>query len=255
MGISEARAPTPTRPPDSPALVGVDIKVRFEGVKALDGVDFSVERGEILGLIGPNGAGKTTLVNAITGFQPLITGTVTMGTADITGWPPHRIGKIGVARTFQSGRLFHGLTALENVEVSAVAAGARRREGRRRAWALLELLGLADRAHLPADALPFGAELRLGLARALAMEPQFLILDEPAAGLNTSESTDLMRRIRSVREDLGCGIVVIEHDMSLIMRVSDRVQVLDHGKTIKIGTPAEVRADPRVITAYLGVTE
>jgi branched-chain amino acid transport system ATP-binding protein len=229
-----------------------ELRVHFEGVKALDGVDLALRPGEILGLIGPNGAGKTTLVNVITGFQPPTTGAIVLDGRELTKLPAHRRARLGLARTFQSVRLFEGLTVLQNVEVSALGAGLSRREARARAHELLDLLGLAERAHEQAGSLPQGDERRLGIARALAARPTFLLLDEPAAGLDEAESDTLMRTIARIRDEAGCGVLVIEHDMRLIMRLCERIQVLDYGKTISVGTPDEVRADPKVITAYLG---
>ena len=165
------------------SLRGEDLRVYFEGVKAVDGVDIKLDPGEILGLIGPNGAGKTTLMNALSGFVPLKSGTVTLGKETVTIWPPNRLAKSGLARTFQNVRLFHGLTVSENVEVAAVGVGLGRREAKRRASEVLEWVGLLPRAHLPTEKLSFGEEQRVGIARAIATRPQYLLLDEPAAGL------------------------------------------------------------------------
>jgi branched-chain amino acid transport system ATP-binding protein len=228
------------------------VRVHFEGVKAVDGVDLELRRGELVGLIGPNGAGKTTLVNALTGFERPTDGRVFLGELDITGWSPERLGQLGIARTFQAVRLFGNLTAFENVELGALGVGASRRDARRTAWELLERIGIADKAHVVASALPYGDERRLGFLRALATRPSFLLLDEPAAGLNETESDELMATIAGIRDDFGCGVLVIEHDMRLIMRLSERIQVLDYGKTISEGKPAQVQADPAVVTAYLG---
>jgi ABC-type branched-subunit amino acid transport system ATPase component len=233
-------------------LAAHDVRVHFEGVKAVDGVDCVLQRGEILGLIGPNGAGKTTLVNCMSGFQRLMGGRIVVGGDDITRWPPHRRARKGLARTFQNLRLFPDFTALENVEVAAVANGLNRRAAKTRAAELLEIVRLRDRARERASALPQGDERRLGIARALATEPNFILLDEPAAGLNESESDELMEIIGGIRDRFGCGVLVIEHDMRVIMQLSERIQVLDHGKTISVGSPKEVRADPIVIEAYLG---
>ena len=233
-------------------LEAAGVKVHFEGVRALDGVDLELEQGELLGLIGPNGAGKTTLVNALSGFQRPTDGAIRLEGEEVTDWPPHRLARSGLARTFQNLRLFGGLTAFENAELGALGVGLGRREARRRAWEALELLGLADRHAETARALPQGEERKLGLARALAMRPRFLLLDEPAAGLNEAESDRLVATITRVGEWLGCGILVIEHDMRLIMRLCRRIQVLDYGRTISVGTPEQVRADPAVIQAYLG---
>jgi len=228
------------------------LKVHFGGVHAIDGVDLVLEKGEILGLIGPNGAGKTTLVNALSGFQKPTAGTVVMNGQDVTGLSPHRLARRGLARTFQSVRLFPGLTVLENVELGGVGVGMRRPAARRWARELLERLKLADKASLYGTGLPHGLERRLGIVRALAAKPTFLLLDEPAAGLNEQESDELVGSLALIRDDFSCALVVIEHDMRLIMRLCERIQVLDHGKTISIGTPAQVRRDPAVLRAYLG---
>jgi ABC-type branched-subunit amino acid transport system ATPase component len=228
------------------------ISVQFVGLKAVDEVDLVLRRGELFGLIGPNGAGKTTLVNALTGFQKPTAGRVFVDDVEITGWAPQRLARSGVARTFQGIRVFGELTALENVELGALGAGASRKEARRRAWELLERMQLTDRAEDKAGLLPYGDERRIGLLRMLAMHPAFLLLDEPAAGMNERESDDLMSAIAGIRDEFRCGVLVIEHDMRVIMGLCERIQVLDYGKTISIGSAAEVQRDPAVITAYLG---
>jgi ABC-type branched-subunit amino acid transport system ATPase component len=228
------------------------VRVHFEGVKAVDDVDLVLDRGEILGLIGPNGAGKTTLVNVLSGFQPVLAGTVWLSGVNVTGWAPHRLARSGLARTFQNLRLFNNLTVLENVEVGAVANGFSRKEARRQASELLELLRLSDKTTERASALPQGEERRVGIARALATRPAFILLDEPAAGLNEAETRELMTMIAAFRDRLSCGVLVIEHDMRVIMGLSERIQVLDYGKTISVGDPTDVRKDPAVIKSYLG---
>jgi len=228
------------------------LKVHFGGVRAVDGVDLVLRKGEILGLIGPNGAGKTTLVNALSGFQRPTAGSVVLDGHDVTGWSPHRLARRGLTRTFQSVRLFPDLTVLENVELGAVGGGMWRPAARRWARELLERLRLGDKAHLYGTGLPHGLERRLGIVRALAAKPSFLLLDEPAAGLNEQESDELVASLTLIRDDFSCALMVIEHDMRVIMRLCERIQVLDYGKTISIGTPAEVRSDPAVLTAYLG---
>ena len=228
------------------------LKVHFGGVHAVDGVDLVLTKGEILGLIGPNGAGKTTLVNALSGFQKPTAGTVLMNGHDVTGMSPHRLARRGLARTFQSVRLFPGLTVLENVELGGVGVGMRRPAARKWARELLERLKLDDKASLYGTGLPHGLERRLGIVRALAAKPTFLMLDEPAAGLNEQESDELVGSLTLIRDDFSCALVVIEHDMRMIMRLCERIQVLDYGRTISIGTPAQVRRDPAVLTAYLG---
>jgi branched-chain amino acid transport system ATP-binding protein len=234
------------------SLSATGIAVHFDGVRALDGVDLELSAGEILGLIGPNGAGKTTLINALTGFERPTAGRLLLDGQDVTRVAAHRLARRGVARTFQSGRSFPHLTAFENVEVAAIGIGVRRREARSRAGEALAELGLTECAWQPAGALASGQERRLEVARAVAMRPRFLFLDEPAAGLNEAESDELTAAIAALPGRLGCGVLVIEHDMRVIMGLCHRIQVLDHGVTISIGTPQEVRTDPAVIAAYLG---
>ena len=233
-------------------LRSVGVHVHFEGVKAVDGVDLTLRRGELLGLIGPNGAGKTTLVNALTGYQQPTAGSVFLGDLDVTGLVPNKLGPMGLARTFQAVRLFGELTALENVEMGGLGVGMPRKDARRQAWELLDRMQIADKAHQTASSLPYGDERKLGFLRALSTQPTFLLLDEPAAGLNEAESDELMLAVSSIRDDFGCGILVIEHDMRLIMRLCERIHVLDYGKTISEGTPDEIKSDEAVITAYLG---
>lgn len=229
--------------------------MQFEGVRALEGVEIALAQGEIVGLIGPNGAGKTTLVNVLSGFQRPASGTVRLQGRDVTGSTPEKLARSGLARTFQGNRLFPGLTAFENLEVAALRPGVRRREAGERARTLLELLGLSDHADMSAGALPQGVERRIGVARAVALDPQLVMLDEPAAGLNESECDELVRTLRSVRAQMGIGMLVIEHDMRLIMGLCDRIHVLDHGRTLASGSPDEVRRDPEVLRAYLGDPE
>ena len=226
--------------------------VDFGGLRAIDGVDLHVERGEIFGLIGPNGAGKTTMVNSLTGFQRPTAGRAYLDDTDVTGWASARLARVGVIRTFQNVRLYARLTVRQNLELGAIGIGLGRSGARSAAEGLLERLGLGGFADVDAEGLPHGIERRVAIARALAARPDFLLLDEPAAGLNENESADLVASLSAVRDDIGCGLLVIEHDMSVIMRLCERIQVLDHGRTISIGTPAEVRADDAVLTAYLG---
>jgi ABC-type branched-subunit amino acid transport system ATPase component len=234
-------------------LVAEDIRVHFDGVKAVDGVDLTLEQGQIMGLIGPNGAGKTTFMNAVSHFVSRTSGRVTLGGRDVTSWPPHRLAAAGLVRTFQDVATFPDLTVFENVELGALGAGLSRRKARARAWTLLESLGLARLAALPASALPHGEERRVGIARAVAVGPRFLLLDEPAAGLDDRESLQLAETIAKLRDETGCGVLLVEHDMRIIFRVCERIQVLDFGRPLALGEPGEIRTNPDVITAYLGV--
>ncbi len=235
-----------------PTLRAIGVSRSFEGIHALQDVDLELAPDEVLGLIGPNGAGKTTLVNLLTGFDLPSSGRIELGSDNITRWPPHRRGRAGLARTFQHGRLFRGLTVRENVEVSALGVGVAPAEARRRAERLLDLLGLAARAEQSASVLPHGDERRLGVARALALQPRFVLMDEPAAGLHEAEIPAFAAVIRSVRDDFRAGVLLIDHNVALIMEVCDRVHVLDRGRTLADGTPEEIRRNFDVATAYLG---
>jgi len=228
------------------------LRVHFAGVHAVDDVDFSLEPGEIVGLIGPNGAGKTTLVNALSGFQRPTAGTVTLGDRDVTRWPAHRRARAGLVRSFQSVRLFAGLSVFENLECAALGCGLGRRAARNRTESLLRTFGLWHWAERRAANLPLGDERRVGLLRVLATEPDLVLLDEPAAGLNESESDELGALLAEIRAARGVGLCVIEHDLRLIMSTCERIHVLAFGRTLAIGTPAEIRADQGVVSAYLG---
>lgn len=233
-------------------LTVANVTKDFVGLRALDEVSLSLQQGEILGLIGPNGSGKTTLINVVTGFLRPTAGHIRLGDLDIAGWPAHRVARVGLARTFQTIKLFRGLTVLENVEVAAVSAGQSRSAARRLALSILDRVGATRLADTPAGALPYGEERRIEIARALATQPTFLFLDEPAAGLNEQESDTLLAMLASLPADTGLGMLIVDHDMRLIMRLCHRLHVLNYGRTICEGTPAEVRHNPEVIAAYLG---
>jgi branched-chain amino acid transport system ATP-binding protein len=242
--------------PEHPALAlrVEDICKDFVGLRALDHISLSLQKGEILGLIGPNGSGKSTLINVVTGFLKPTSGRITINGTEITGWPPHKIAPLGLARTFQTVKLFPGLTILENVEVAGVSAGMPRYAARVQALALLDKLGIAHQADLLAKAFPYGQERRAEIARALTLKPAFLLLDEPAAGLNEAESEELLQILALIPKEMDLGMLIVDHDMRLIMRLCDRLHVLNYGRTVCEGAPEVVRQDPAVIQAYLGST-
>ncbi len=250
-----------------PVLEAKELTRRFGGLIAVNNVSFSVNDGEIFGLIGPNGAGKTTLFNVVTGLTRPSNGQMLYRGDGISNLRPHRIAKKGIARTFQNIRLFADLSALENVMIarhihtkSGVFTGVlglppaprEEQKTRSRAFELLELVGLSDRADEKASNLPYGDQRRLEIARALALEPNVLLLDEPAAGMNPNEKQQLSDFIRQIRHQFNLTILLIEHHVPLVMGLCDRIAVLNFGQLIAIGNPADVKSDRAVIEAYLG---
>jgi branched-chain amino acid transport system permease protein len=230
------------------------ISLAFSGLHVLRGVELALTPGEALGLIGPNGAGKTTVVNVLSGFQAPDSGSVFLDGVDVTSRSPARLARAGLGRTFQAALPFAGLTVVESVAVGAMGVGVGQRRAVEIAADVLERLGLSEQAQSPAGLQPPGNQRLLGIARALATGPRYLLLDEPAAGLNDEECRELVAILRAVIQDFGCAILLIEHDMNVVMDLCSQVQVLDDGETVVIGTPEEVQADPAVVEAYLGTS-
>ena len=241
--------------------------IKFGGLVAVNKVSFELNEGDLFGLIGPNGAGKTTCFNLITGVYAPTSGTIIFQDRNITGTPSNKIAKQGICRTFQNIRLFHSMTSLENVVVGGFlrhktvlgsalcylpSAIKETEELKSQALDLLRLVDLEDVANVRSRDLPYGKQRRLEIARALATQPQLLLLDEPAAGMNPNEKMELLSMVKKVRDELGVTVLLIEHDMKFVMNLCERIFVLDHGEEIAQGPPSEIRNDPKVIAAYLG---
>ncbi|PWV65817.1 high-affinity branched-chain amino acid ABC transporter ATP-binding protein LivG [Plasticicumulans acidivorans] len=251
----------------SPLLTVSGLQMRFGGLLAVDGIEFQVNPGEIFAIIGPNGAGKTTVFNCVSGFYRPTAGEIRLDARAITGQPGHRIARAGIVRTFQNIRLFRTMTAVENLLVAQHAQldtnwfsglfmlprfRRAERDALERAAYWLEKVGLREYANREAGNLAYGQQRRLEIARCMITQPRLLLLDEPAAGLNPQETHELDLLIRELRDQHDVAVLLIEHDMSLVMEISDRILVMEYGRPIGIGTPAEVRSNPRVIKAYLG---
>ena len=228
------------------------VSVSFDGLKALSNVTLDVPREKVTGLIGPNGAGKTTLVNVLTGFQAPTEGRVTLDGAEIGGTEPHRIRHLGIARTFQSGRLFGDLSVIDNLEVTGVGLGLSRKEAAAKADAMLDWIGIGALAERTAGALPYTDERRVAIGRALMLEPKYLLLDEPAAGMSAEEADDLANLIRRIITEVKCGVLLIEHNIGLVLNICDHIHVLDSGEIIEVGSPAQIKASEKVRHAYMG---
>ena len=229
-----------------------ELSKRFSGLQALNRVNLQLAKEEIVGLIGPNGSGKTTLINSISGVLKPEEGSIILGTTDVTGWNPDSIARLGLARTFQTARVFSSLTVIENLELGTMAASAGSVDNK--VDELLNRFGLERWAMDRAGTLAYGLQRRLEIARAVGSNPEFLLLDEPAAGLNEEESERLLQLIIALRDpaDLGCGVLIVEHDLAMIMRLCDRVHVLNEGRTLAEGPPEDVRSNPAVVEAYMG---
>lgn len=234
------------------ALSAQQVSVSYDGLKALSNVTLAVPRGEVTGLIGPNGAGKTTFVNVLTGFQRPDTGEVLLDGEEVGQLKAHLMRRRGVARTFQSGRLFSDLTVIDNLEVTGVGLGLTRRAAAAKAEEMLQWIGISHLAERVAGALPYTDERRVAIGRALMMEPKYLLLDEPAAGMSADEAEDLVKLIRRIRDDVGCGVLLIEHNIALVLSVCSHIHVLDSGELIEAGPPKAISTSEKVRHAYMG---
>jgi branched-chain amino acid transport system ATP-binding protein len=236
----------------STTLSAENVSVSFDGLKALSNVMLDIHTERVTGLIGPNGAGKTTLVNVLTGFQAPDQGKVVMDGQDIGGRTTHGIRRLGIARTFQSGRLFGELPVIDNLEVTGVGLGLTRREAAAKAEAMLDWIGISALADRTAGGLPYTDERRVAIGRALMMEPRYLLLDEPAAGMAAEEADDLIALIRRIVVEMKCGVLLIEHNIGLVLNICDHIHVLDSGEIIEDGAPAKIKASEKVRHAYMG---
>ncbi len=234
------------------SLSAAGVSVSFEGLKALSNVTLDVPRERVTGLIGPNGAGKTTLVNVLTGFQKPTTGSVVLDGESIVGVPAHRVRQKGIARTFQSGRLFADLSVLDNLEVTGVGLGLSRRDAAKKADEMLDWIGIAHLAERMAGGLPYTDERRVAIGRALMLEPSYLLLDEPAAGMSAEEASELAKLIRRIIAEVKCGVLLIEHNIGLVLNICDHIHVLDSGEIIEVGPPAVIKPSEKVRHAYMG---
>ncbi len=234
------------------SLSAAGVSVSFEGLKALSNVTLDVPRERVTGLIGPNGAGKTTLVNVLTGFQKPTTGSVVLDGESIVGVPAHRVRQKGIARTFQSGRLFADLSVLDNLEVTGVGLGLSRRDAAQKADEMLDWIGIAHLAERMAGGLPYTDERRVAIGRALMLDPSYLLLDEPAAGMSAEEASELAKLIRRIISEVKCGVLLIEHNIGLVLNICDHIHVLDSGEIIEVGPPALIKASEKVRHAYMG---
>lgn len=250
--VTKAMPERESRPAHGASLKVQGLTKHFHSLRALQQVDLEVPNGRIVGLIGPNGSGKTTFINVVTGHLKPTAGRVYLDGNEITGLPAHRLARARLARTYQNVRLFNTLSVLENVVVSALSVGIPRREAASAAIAFLDTLGIEQFAETQAAALSYGHKRLVEIARALAMKPRYLLLDEPAAGMNDDETRDLLTRLRPLPKKYGLGILIVDHDMHLIMELCDWLHVLNFGQTIAEGMAEEVRRVPAVVDAYLG---
>ena len=246
------RRGAPCNAMSSSALTSVDVSVSFEGLRALNNVSIAIPRGRVTGLIGPNGAGKTTMVNVLTGFQTATQGHVSMDGQTLDAAPAHRIRHLGIARTFQSGRLFGDLPVLDNLAVTGVGLGLSRKDAEARAGAMLAWMGISALSDRVAGSLPYTDERRVAIARALMLEPKYILLDEPAAGMSAAEGDDLVALIRRIVSEIGCGVLLIEHNIGMVLRICEHIYVLDSGEIIEDGDPASIKASEKVRHAYMG---